>query len=48
MLEEGWLPFKEVFRLQKIFDEEESFFQALSFVTRVQIKQVNQSLPSAE
>ena len=26
MCEGGWLPFKEVFRLQKIFEEEKSFF----------------------
>lgn len=37
--EGGWLPFKDVFKLQKIFKEEKSFFQALSFVKRIEICQ---------
>lgn len=35
--EGGWLPFKEVFKLQKIYQDEQGFFQALSFVKRIEI-----------
>jgi hypothetical protein len=39
LTEGGWLPFKEVFKLQKIFDDEKQFFQALSFIRRIEISQ---------
>ena len=37
LCEGGFLPFRDVFRLQKIFEVEKSFFQALSFIVRVEI-----------
>jgi hypothetical protein len=33
----GFLPFREVFRLQKIFEVEKSFFKALNFIRRVEV-----------
>jgi len=39
LCEGGWLPFREVFKLQMIFQDERTFFQALSFVKRVEICQ---------
>ena len=39
LCEGGWLPFREVFKLQKIFQDEKAFFRALSFVKRVEICQ---------
>ena len=39
LCEGGWLPFRDVFKLQKIFQDEKTFFQALSFVKRVEICQ---------
>ena len=40
LCEGGWLPFREVFKLQKIFEDEQSFFKALSFVKRVEICEI--------
>jgi len=39
LCEGGWLPFRDVFKLQKTFQDEKTFFQALSFVKRVEICQ---------
>ena len=39
MQEGNWLPFKQAFELQKIFKEEKTFFQALSFVKSIEICQ---------
>ena len=43
LYEGGWIPFKDVFKLQKIFDEEKTFFQALNFIKRVEICQSQQT-----
>ena len=35
----GWFPFREIFKLQKIFEEEDKFFKAINFIKRVEITQ---------
>jgi len=35
--EGGWFPFREIFKLQKIFEEENKFFKAVDFIKRVEI-----------
>lgn len=37
--EGGWFPFREIFKLQKIFEEENKFFKAVNFIKRVEIIQ---------
>lgn len=39
VLEGGWISFKTAFEQQKVFKEERKFFQALSFIKRVEICQ---------
>ena len=39
VLEGGWLPFKVAFSAQKVFEEEKTFFQALSFMKCIEICQ---------
>lgn len=35
----GWFPFREIFKLQKIFEEENKFFKAVIFIKRVEVNQ---------
>ena len=37
MSEGGWFPFREIFKLQKIFEEEDKFFKAIDFIKRIEL-----------
>lgn len=39
--EGGWLPFRDVYKLQKLFEEEKTFFQALCLIKRIEICQID-------
>jgi hypothetical protein len=40
LCEGGWIQAKEVFEIQKIFSDEKTFFQALCFIRRINVSQI--------
>lgn len=40
LCEGGWIQAKEIFEMQKIFTDEKTFFQALCFIRRINVSQI--------